>query len=374
MITPILMPTWGLTMEEGTIVQWLVDEGAEIVIGMDLVEIETTKIANVLESQQAGILRRRIARPGETYACGQLIGVLADSETGDAAIETFVGGFAGQAATSEEVEEMGGPGHLDLPDGRTIRYLTVGDGDDGNLPAVFIHGFGGDLASWQFNLPVIAQDRKTYALDLPGHGGSSKDLKIGSLSELVSGVVDALALLQLENFHLVGHSLGGAVAAAIAIAAPDCVATLSLIAPVGFGSEIDMSYVKDFIAAQRTRDLQRCLGRLFHDPAAVSRQMADDMAQYKRLDGVPQALQKIADNCLSLEIGDDHLRQISALPLSVMVVWGKDDAILSPEALLTLPADITRHELDEVGHMPQMEAASQINDLLKAHMTKGDCV
>lgn len=276
MITPILMPTWGLTMEEGTIVQWLVDEGTEVTAGTDLVEIETTKIANVLESQQPGILRRRIAHPGETYACGQLIGVLADPETDDAAIETFIGGFAGQAAKSEEVEEMGGPRHAALPDGRIIRYLKAGDGD---LPAVFIHGFGGDLASWQFNQSATAQDRTTYALDLPGHGGSSKDLKSGSLSELVSGVVEALDLLQIEKFHLVGHSLGGAVAAAIAIATPDRVATLSLIAPVGFGSKIDISYVKDFIAAQRIRDLQRCLGRLFRDPAAVSRQMADDMAQ-----------------------------------------------------------------------------------------------
>jgi pyruvate dehydrogenase E2 component (dihydrolipoamide acetyltransferase) len=371
MITPILMPTWGLTMEEGTIVQWLIDEGAEITVGMELVEIETTKIANVLESQQAGILRRRIALPGATYACGQLIGVLADPETDDAEIEAFIGSFAEQIAKPDVVEEIGGPSHVDLPDGRTIRYLTVGDG---GLPAVFIHGFGGDLTSWQFNQPIIAQDRTTYALDLPGHGGSSKELKDGSLSELVSGIVEALNLLQLEKFHLVGHSLGGAVAASIAIAMPDRVATLSLIAPAGLGSEIDTSYLKDFITAQRTRDLQRCLGRLFHDPAAVSRQMADDMAQYKRLDGVPQALQRIADNCLSLKTEDDHLRQISTLPMSVIVVWGKDDAILSSEALVKLPESMTRHELDEVGHMPQMEAAPRVNDLLKDHMAKGDCV
>src|SRR5260221_5518844 len=119
MITPILMPTCGLTMEEGTIVQWLVDEGAEITVGVELVEIETTKIANVLESQQIGILRWRIARPGETYACGQLIGVLADAETDDAAIAAFIAGFAGKTAKLDEVEESGGPRYVDLPDGRT---------------------------------------------------------------------------------------------------------------------------------------------------------------------------------------------------------------------------------------------------------------
>ena len=43
------MPTWGLSMEEGTIVAWLVGEGTRTAIGVELVEIETTKIANSLE-------------------------------------------------------------------------------------------------------------------------------------------------------------------------------------------------------------------------------------------------------------------------------------------------------------------------------------
>ena len=371
MITPILMPTWGLTMEEGTIVQWLVDEGTEITVGRELVEIETTKIVNVLESQQAGILRRRIAGPGETYSCGQLIGVLADADTDDAAIAAFIAGFAGQAVKRDKADGVGGPDHVDLADGRAIRYLKAGDGD---LPAVFIHGFGGDLASWQFNQPVIAEGRATYALDLLGHGGSSKSLKTGELEELLSGVIEALTLLKLEKVHLIGHSLGGAVATALAISAPDRVATLNLISPAGLGSKIDRSYVADFIAAQKARDLQRCLGRLFHDPAAVSRQMADDVAQYKRMDGVPQALQKISDNCLSHETGNDSLQSISDLPMPVMVISGKEDAILSSKAFQALPGNVVLHELEEVGHMPQMEAASRVNDLVNAHMAKGDCV
>ena len=50
-IHPIIMPKWGLAMEEGTVIAWLVDEGCDIEAGMDLLEVETSKINNVVESR-----------------------------------------------------------------------------------------------------------------------------------------------------------------------------------------------------------------------------------------------------------------------------------------------------------------------------------
>ena len=54
--------------------------------------------------------------------------------------------------------------------GRRIRYLALGEGE--GVPIVLIHGFGGDLNNWQFNQEALAAGRPTYAIDLPGHGGS----------------------------------------------------------------------------------------------------------------------------------------------------------------------------------------------------------
>ncbi len=65
MIWAITMPTWGLSMQEGTIVGWRVAEGSPTAAGAELVEIETSKIANSLEAREAGVLRRQLVKAGQ---------------------------------------------------------------------------------------------------------------------------------------------------------------------------------------------------------------------------------------------------------------------------------------------------------------------
>ena len=65
-ITPIVMPKWGLEMREGTVTAWLVEEGAEIAVGTPIVDVETDKISNAVEAPDPGLLRRQVAKAGET--------------------------------------------------------------------------------------------------------------------------------------------------------------------------------------------------------------------------------------------------------------------------------------------------------------------
>ncbi|WP_396898176.1 biotin/lipoyl-containing protein, partial [Mycolicibacterium sp.] len=62
----IEIPKWGLSMEEGTVVEWLVTEGTAFDKGDLLCEIETSKITNQLEAPFGGLLRRILAKPGDT--------------------------------------------------------------------------------------------------------------------------------------------------------------------------------------------------------------------------------------------------------------------------------------------------------------------
>ena len=368
-ISAISMPTWGLTMEEGTLVKWLVPEGTPVTPDMAIAEIETTKVTNVLDVQEAGVLRRHVIREGETRSCGALIGVLAEESVPEAEIDDFVAQLAEAAPQSVASTQRPEPRWLELRDGRTLRYLRVGDGD---TPALLIHGFGGDLDAWQLTQPDLAGDRAVYAIDLPGHGESAKDVGAGDLADLAETVVQAMDALGLEQAHLVGHSLGGGVAMQLALKHPARVASLALIAPAGMTGEIDRKYLTEFVAAKKTRDLQKCLSRLFADPAMASRDLVDRVARNKRLDGAEAALTKIVAACRSdrmpvlLPEFAAWAAENPAIP--VMVIWGAEDAIVPHVPDTCWPTAVVMHVLQGAGHMPQLELAREVNTRLVQHL------
>ncbi len=103
-IHKLTIPKLGLTMEEGTLVRWLVDIGAQVEPGNEVAEVETDKIANTVEASQSGVFRRKVANEGDLLPVGQLIGVLADPSVSEAEIDAFIAA-EGQAATSAEAVE-----------------------------------------------------------------------------------------------------------------------------------------------------------------------------------------------------------------------------------------------------------------------------
>ncbi|MGC8517792.1 MAG: dihydrolipoamide acetyltransferase family protein [Steroidobacteraceae bacterium] len=98
------MPKWGIEMVEGTIVQWTAREGQQIGKGDPLLEVETEKIVNAVDSPASGTLRRVIADPGEVRPVGALLAVLADEHVSEEAIEQFIDHFKGASVSFEPGE------------------------------------------------------------------------------------------------------------------------------------------------------------------------------------------------------------------------------------------------------------------------------
>ncbi len=356
-IVPILMPKWGLSMKQGTLSSWLVEEGSEISPGDEIMDVETDKIANAVEATDGGLLRRRVGMAGETYPVRALLGVLAPPSVPDSEVDAYVASF--EAPVAEE-EDDGEPVRLflDLDVGR-IRYAErPGDG----IPVLLIHGFGGDLDNWLFNIDALAEAGPVVALDLPGHGQSVKSVAAPSLTTMTDAVVGLMDSLGVDRAHLVGHSMGGLVAGRIGIDRPDRVASLTLIAAAGLGEEINGAYIDGFVSASSRRDLKPALVHLFADQALVNRSMVEDVLKYKRLDGVGAFLEALGDALFPGGRQAANLAgDLAGIGCPCHVIWGAEDAII-PAAHARAVEGAT--VLDGAGHMVQMEKAAEVNRLI----------
>jgi pyruvate dehydrogenase E2 component (dihydrolipoamide acetyltransferase) len=364
-ITAITMPKWGLTMTEGKVVGWRKREGQDFAAGDEILEIETTKITNVLEMPEGGTLRRIVALSGAVLPVGGLLAVAAPETVPEAEIDAFVAEFAPVEVAAEAAAQTETMQPLEIEAaGRRLRYLELGAG--AGIPVVLIHGFGGDLNTWMFTQPALAEDRRTIAIDLPGHGGSAKEVGSGdpdTLTDAAEAAVDALAL---DRVHLVGHSMGGALAALLTLRRPERVASLTLIAAAGLGPEINGAFIDGFIRAGRRREAVEVLNQLVYDPALVSRAMVEEVLRYKRLDGVTTALTMIAGAWFgggrqSLDLNS----RIAALPIPVQLICGRQDRIIPVARSEALASRLPVHVIEATGHLPHLEKAGEVSRLIK---------
>jgi pyruvate dehydrogenase E2 component (dihydrolipoamide acetyltransferase) len=317
------MPKWGLSMSEGKVTGWLKPVGSRLAVGDEILEVETDKIAGVVEASDVGTLRRVIGEPSVAYPVKALLGVIADDDVPDADIDSYIASYVTPAAN--EGDEQAGPRYEFAETlAGSIRYGKRGEGDE---TIVLVHGFGGDLDNWLFNIDGI------------------------------------------DAAHLVGHSMGGAVVARTAIDTPGRVKSVTLISSAGLGSEINGGYIDGFTAARSRRELKPLLEQLFEDPGLVSRQLVDDLLKYKRLDGVDQALTALAANLFPKGQQASVLTaDLARVPKPLLVIWGANDRIIPASHAGALGENAQVEAIEGAGHMVQMEKAGAVNDLVLAHI------
>ena len=102
---------------------------------------------------------------------------------------------------------------------------------NGGRTVVLLHGFGGSHSTWTDIQPALARDATVIAYDLPGHARSLDYPGAGPATVAAKAVAADLTAGGRGRVHLVGHSMGGAVATLIAMRSPERVASLTLLAP-----------------------------------------------------------------------------------------------------------------------------------------------
>ena len=246
--------------------------------------------------------------------------------------------------------------------GLRVRYADRGFGDS---VVLLLHGFGGDLDNWMFNLDSLAEKHRVLALDLPGHGQSVKTNVDPSLSGMATFVRKFLDVLSVSSVHVVGHSMGGAIAMQLASDSPETVKSLGLICSAGLGPDINSDYLRGFVEAQSQQELKLVLQQLFADESLVNLQLVNDLLNYKRIDGVEATLNALSETLISAGEQTFLTDNIVASGIPVLVIWGKQDRIIPVSHAQNYSAAggscVEVEIFDSAGHMVQMEKAHDVN-------------
>lgn len=235
---------------------------------------------------------------------------------------------------------------------------------------VFVHGFAGTHRVWDAVRAELGPAARTLAYDLPGHGASLAVPGAGAARASGDLLLADLERRGVGRFHLVGHSFGGAVAMLMALAAPRRVASLTLLAPGGFGPRINGALLARFGVAADMAQMRACLAAM--RGAAAPPPPEEAVAEALALRDRPGQRRMFTDIAAALapdgRQGTIPRAGLESLAMPVDVVWGTDDAMLPFDQTRDLPADFAVHGLEGHGHMLPEEAPRAVAALLSRRL------
>jgi pimeloyl-ACP methyl ester carboxylesterase len=208
--------------------------------------------------------------------------------------------------------------------GARTRVFEAGDG----APLVFWHGAGGLLAQNPF-LDALADRYRVLAPELPGYGESTGEELLDDMLDFTLHGWDVLETLGLERPHLVGHSMGGMIAAEMACLAPRQVGKLVLMAAAGLW--IDARPIPDLFALQ-PHEFARYL---FHDPAAGAALLTADVdpsdAEAVRRFYIMHSRRLAMAGKILFPIPNRGIaKRLYRVTADTLVLWGAEDRMIAP--------------------------------------------
>ncbi|MBF6336730.1 alpha/beta fold hydrolase [Nocardia abscessus] len=268
--------------------------------------------------------------------------------------------------------------------GLTLRYHEAGSG----APLVLLHGSGPGVSGWAnfgANLPVLAERFRCLIIDQPGFGASGRPevyernyLRISA--EAVLGLLDDLGL---ERVHVLGNSMGGAVATLLALEHPERVDRLVLMAPGGVGVNVlgpepseGITRLLEFNAEPTRERLLPWLRTMVSDPATLTDELIDARLKAasdpSAVTALRDAYATFADPALAEPI--PLWARLRGLRAQTQILWGRDDRVTPVEAALLPARQIPNADLRvfaRCGHWVQIERKPAFERAVVDFLTAG---
>jgi pimeloyl-ACP methyl ester carboxylesterase len=250
-------------------------------------------------------------------------------------------------------------------------YEVVGDGE----PLVCVQGLASDMGAWALQLDAFSDAYRTIVFDNRDVGRSSAaeaEYDIPDMAADVLGLADALGL---ERFHLLGASLGSAMAQHVALAAPARVATLTLAAtwagtPHAYSELRATVWEREVRRSSREELLENMLLRTISEDVLDSDDAIDGMKAMATENPHPQSTESLIRQIRAMSRHDVRDR-LGELAMPVHVIAGARDVLIPPwksEEVAELIPGAALTMIRDVGHALNAERAGEFNRAVLAFL------
>lgn len=261
-----------------------------------------------------------------------------------------------------------------------IAYLRNSEANNGDT-IVLIHGFGANKDNWTRIARELTDDFNVYAIDLPGHGQSSKPLDLGyKLQEQVGHVARILTALNINEMHMMGNSMGGGITALYTATYPEQVKTAVLFDPAGIlkyeNEMVDMVLAGDNpLIPSKPGDFERLMDFALEEKPFVPWPIMGVMEEQALAN--QEVNEVIFDAIKEAGFESDFRNTVKQIKAPVLIVWGKEDRILdyrNGEAFQNAIPGSRLEILPGIGHAPMIEtpeeSARLFLEFAKSHISK----
>lgn len=257
-----------------------------------------------------------------------------------------------------------------------VAYLHSKANVDGDT-LVLIHGFGANKDNWTRLAKEFQGEFNIYAIDLPGHGDSSKPLDIGYRFEDQVGYLNqVLNELGVEQFHMMGNSMGGAITALYAATYPAQVKTAVLFDPAGifeYESELVGLVMEgnNPLIPREEGDFDRLLDFALEERPFVPWPIFDVMEE--KAIANQEVNEVIFGAIRDTGFEPDFSNAITSIRAPVLVVWGKLDRVIdyrNADVFVEAIPNARKEIMDGIGHVPMVEAPEQSAELFRSFLAE----
>jgi pimeloyl-ACP methyl ester carboxylesterase len=257
----------------------------------------------------------------------------------------------------------------------TIAYVVTGEGP----PLLLLHGFGGEIWMWEKQVAALSQRYRLYIPDLLGYGYSDRPNVDYTPSLFISMIRQFMDRLSVSRAGLIGNSMGGGIAWAFALAYPERVDKLVLIAsiPPQVVPAVRNRFLRWFLAirhvpllpylaiALRTRGMVRtALAQAVYDDRLITDVVVERQYRISRIAGTARV---VASTIRHTDEAARYADALTTLRTSTLIIWGEQDDLFPVEVGQQLHAairDSTLVVIKDSGHMPMWETPDETNQVI----------